>query len=94
MNSREKYEIPDWVVDDYNSRVSEEDRLPLNTEQTNDGINTVNCSRNDVGASQRDYMPHIIAIILLILWLIFAVKYLGIAIIISAIFLILYFLFG
>lgn len=29
MGIREKYEIPDWVVDDYNSRVSEEDRLLL-----------------------------------------------------------------
>lgn len=24
-----KYEVPDWVVDDYNSRVSEKDRMPL-----------------------------------------------------------------
>lgn len=24
-----KYEVPDWVVDDYNSRVSEADRIPL-----------------------------------------------------------------
>lgn len=23
------YEVPDWVVDDYNSRVSEKDRIPL-----------------------------------------------------------------
>ena len=27
MDSREKYEIPDWVVDDYNGRVSEEERI-------------------------------------------------------------------
>ena len=29
MNSREKYEVPDWVVKDYNSRVPKEDRLPF-----------------------------------------------------------------
>ena len=29
MSDWEKHVIPDWVVDDYNSRVSEEDRLPL-----------------------------------------------------------------
>ncbi len=36
MGSREKYEIPDWVVDDYNSRVSEEDRLPLGSNITHE----------------------------------------------------------
>ena len=29
MSDWEKHVVPDWVVDDYNSRVSEEDRLPL-----------------------------------------------------------------
>ena len=29
MGDWEKHVIPDWVVDDYNSRVSKEDRLPL-----------------------------------------------------------------
>lgn len=29
MGDWEKYEVPDWVVDDYNSRVSEKDRIPL-----------------------------------------------------------------
>lgn len=34
MTNWEKYEVPDWVVDDYNSRVSEEDRLPLGSNVT------------------------------------------------------------
>lgn len=29
MGHREDYQIPDWVVKDYNSRVPKEDRLPL-----------------------------------------------------------------
>lgn len=29
MTDWRKYEVPDWVVDDYNSRVSEKDRMPL-----------------------------------------------------------------
>lgn len=29
MSDWEKHVVPDWVVDDYNSRVPEEDRLPL-----------------------------------------------------------------
>ncbi len=29
MTDWRKYEVPDWVVDDYNSRVPEKDRMPL-----------------------------------------------------------------
>ena len=29
MTDWKKYEVPDWVVDDYNSRVPEKDRMPL-----------------------------------------------------------------
>lgn len=29
MGDWKKHVVPDWVVDDYNSRVSEEDRLPI-----------------------------------------------------------------
>lgn len=29
MSDWEKHVVPDWVVDDYNSRVSKEDRLPI-----------------------------------------------------------------
>lgn len=44
MNSREKYEIPDWVVDDYNSRVSEEDRLPLGDKIDNEEDGRTTCT--------------------------------------------------
>jgi hypothetical protein len=29
MSDWEKHVVPDWVVDDYNDRVSKEDRLPI-----------------------------------------------------------------
>lgn len=29
MTDWRKYEVPDWVVDDYNSRVPKKDRMPL-----------------------------------------------------------------
>ena len=29
MSDREKYVVPNWVADSHNSRVPEEDRLPL-----------------------------------------------------------------
>lgn len=29
MSDWEKHVVPDWVVDDYNNRVSKEDRLPI-----------------------------------------------------------------
>ena len=31
MTDWRKYEVPDWVVDDYNSRVSEKDRILLDS---------------------------------------------------------------
>ncbi|MBQ2245890.1 MAG: hypothetical protein II324_02420, partial [Selenomonadales bacterium] len=55
MGSRENYEIPDWVVDDYNSRVSEEDRLPLrggNT-TTDSDIDDYFCSATNTERSSR-----------------------------------------
>ena len=97
MGSREKYEVPDWVVDDYNSRVSAEDRLPLDTEPTKGSAGITNYSCNDEKSTkhtnQKDYKPYIIAAILLILWIIFTSQYLGIAIILSVIFWLWYFLF-
>ena len=55
MDSREKYEIPDWVVDDYNGRVPEEDRLPLRGGNTITSLNTDNysCSNTNTGKSSR-----------------------------------------
>ena len=53
MGSREKYEVPDWVVDDYNSRVSEEDRLPLRggSTITNSNTNNYSCSNTNTRKS-------------------------------------------
>ena len=55
MDSREKYEIPDWVVDDYNGRVSEEDRLPLRGGNTITSSNTDNysCSNTNTEKNSR-----------------------------------------
>ena len=50
MGHREKYEVPDWVVKDYNSRVPQEDRLPLY-----DGADDSDyeCSSNEYPSSDR-----------------------------------------
>ena len=55
MDSREKYEIPDWVVDDYNGRVPEKDRLPLRGGNTITSSNTDNysCSNTNTGKNSR-----------------------------------------
>ena len=55
MDSREKYEIPDWVVDDYNGRVPEEDRLPLRGGNTitSPNTDTYSCSNTNTGKSSR-----------------------------------------
>lgn len=51
MNSREKYEVPDWVVKDYNSRVSDKDKLPLKggsrTKNTDTNKHSVNKADSD-----------------------------------------------
>ena len=45
MSEWEKHVVPDWVVDDYNNRVSKEDRLPIG--RSNDKFsNSSNATHN------------------------------------------------
>ena len=49
MGHREDYQIPDWVVKDYNSRVPKEDKLPLydGTDDSEYGYLPTETSLND-----------------------------------------------
>lgn len=55
MTDWEKYEVPDWVVDDYNSRVSEKDRMPLGRYGAGDSYDShVKIPMTKYGSYQKD----------------------------------------
>ena len=56
MGDWKKHVVPDWVVDDYNSRVSKEDRLPLRGGSTITSSNTDNysCGNTNTGKSSHN----------------------------------------
>lgn len=50
-----KYEVPDWVVDDYNSRVPEKDRMPLGSYGADDSYDShVKIPMTKYGSYQKD----------------------------------------
>ena len=58
MGIREKYQVPDWVVDNYNSRVSEDAKLPIGSSgsSSHDEFNSFgNYSEYKYYSDRRDY---------------------------------------
>ena len=47
MSDWEKHVVPDWVVDDYNSRVPKEDRLPISETLDEDDFEDIDGVSND-----------------------------------------------